>query len=37
MTVAALRRDMGAGEFMLWSRYDARRNQERELAERRGG
>jgi hypothetical protein len=33
MTVARLREDMGAGEFLLWSRYDAREDQRRQVAE----
>lgn len=31
MTVARLRAEMGAGEFILWTRYHARAAQRREL------
>lgn len=36
MTVARLRAEMDNGEFVYWSRYYARRAQERELAEKGG-
>jgi hypothetical protein len=36
MTVGRLRDEMGAGEFLLWSRYDARLEQERQLREAHG-
>lgn len=35
MTVARLREEMGAGEFILWSRYLARQAQQDELERRR--
>jgi hypothetical protein len=35
MTVARMRAEMGAGEFILWSRFDARENQARELEARK--
>lgn len=35
MTVGRLREEMGAGEFLLWSRYFARVEQRKQLE--RGG
>lgn len=37
MTVARLRDELGAGEFILWSRYHARAEQRRELERRSAG
>jgi hypothetical protein len=37
MTVAQMREELGAGEFILWSRYDSRLAQAEELERRRAG
>jgi uncharacterized protein YegP (UPF0339 family) len=37
MTVARMRREMSNGEFMLWSRFYARKAQAEELAQLMAG